>query len=173
MPYTKRLKGGSAEGTLGQASPSRQRGRLKKRRRAFARRLSVFLLLPRPFLAPLNAVTLVLGGRIKGKLVQLLARKTVAKAAVRFAPFLAARLDGAFGAPERFLYRQAASAFHDFAPLAFAAQQAAPGFYHGSRLLDGEARRRLRPFAYHSKKRGACQSTGAVSPMPDKRSGVE
>ena len=82
---------------------------------------SVLLLFRRPVPALVDAVAFAACQRVVGELVQLLAGKVGAEAAVFQTFALAAVLDGAFRAPERLFNRQASAALHNFTPFTFAA----------------------------------------------------
>ena len=99
---------------------------------------SVLAGFPRPFLTALDALALVLRGRVKGKLMQLFTGELRALAAVLLAFAFATILDGAFRPPKGFFDCQTARAFHDLPPFALAAQKAASGFNHDWLLLAGE-----------------------------------
>ena len=86
------------------------------------------LLFSRPIPALVDAVAFAVRQRVVGELVQLLAGKFGAEAAV-FQPLaFAAILDGAALAPVGLFHLRAAGAFHDVPVFAFAAFHAAAGF---------------------------------------------
>ena len=89
----------------------------------------------RPVLALLNTRSFVSIGRIKGKFMELSARKLTAKAAIGLSLVLTAGFDGADLSPKRFFDIDTSRAFHDFTIFTFAAKQAAPGFNHAIPLL--------------------------------------
>ena len=91
---------------------------------------SVLLLFRRPVPALVDAVAFAACQRVVGELVQLLAGKGGAEAAVFQTFALAAVLDGAALAPVGLLHFQAAGAFHDVPVFAFAAFHAAAGLDH-------------------------------------------
>jgi hypothetical protein len=84
--------------------------------------IKVCLLFLCPFLAPFDAIPLVLGGRVKGEFVQLFTGEAVALSAMILALPLAAILDGALRTPKRLFNGKASCALHNLAPFAFAAQ---------------------------------------------------
>ena len=90
----------------------------------------VLLLFRRPVPALVDAVAFAARQRVVGELVQLLAGKVRAEAAVFQAFALAAVLDGTALAPIGLLHFQAAGAFHDVSVFAFAALHAAARLDH-------------------------------------------
>ena len=88
----------------------------------FAHRLKNLFLFLRPFLQALDSVSLVACSWVESKLMQLFACELITLAAMLRAALLATVFHRAPRPPKRLLYRQAAGAFHNLAPLALAAQ---------------------------------------------------